>query len=75
MATSDQIRARIIECVHNSELNMSDVLKTIKWLSDYAGLKTGSNMAKQLNISPAAICQSKREFVEIADVKFYTNYD
>jgi hypothetical protein len=73
--TSSDITERFLELIYSGKISFDDQLKTFKFLSEMFGLKTISNQARQENVSPSAIYQSKRKFLQIDNVKFILNCD
>jgi hypothetical protein len=72
---SREITDRFMELIYDGKIKFEDQVKTFKELSEMFGLKTISNQARQENVSPAAIHQSKRNYILIDDVRFYFNCD
>jgi len=61
--------------IHEGSIEFDDQLKTFKYLNEIFGLKKISNQAKEEKVSPSAIYQSKRNSIQIDNVRFILNCD
>lgn len=70
---SELIRERLFECIHNGELETSDLVQIIEHLSIILNLKTLSQYAKDEQISYNGAKKRQTDCVTIAGEKLIVN--
>ena len=74
MSRSELIHNRLIECIHNGEVEKKEIISILQDVSSYAGLRNSPDYAKELKISiPAA--RKREDIIEIAGKKFHVKFD
>jgi hypothetical protein len=74
MNRSELIHRRLIECIHNGELEKKEIISILQDVSDYAGLKNLTDYAKEKRISVQAAFKHN-DIITIAGKKFHIEYD
>lgn len=67
---SMKIRERLFECIHNGELENSDLVQIFEHIGIILNLKTITNYAKANNISYNGALKRKTERVKIDTIEF-----
>jgi hypothetical protein len=74
MTRSEQIHSRLIECIHNGEIEKKEIIAILTDVSAYAGLKNLTQYAREKNISvPAAL--KHKDIIVLAGKKFHIDYE
>jgi hypothetical protein len=74
MTRSEQIHSRLIECIHNGELEKKEIIAILQDVSLYAGLQNLTQYAKEKNISVQA-ARKHPDIIQLSNKKFHINYD
>ena len=74
MSRSKLIHNRLIECIHNGEVEKEEIIYTLKDIFFYAGLKNLTEYAKGKEITIQAAMKHK-DIIELAGKKFHIDYD
>lgn len=72
---SELIRERLFECIHNGELENSDLVQIFEHVGKILNLKTMSNFSRENNISynGAKVRLKNNIPIIIDDIEFYIN--
>ncbi len=74
MNRSELIHNRLIECVHNGEIEKKEIISILQDVFFYAGLQNLTEYAKEQGISlPAA--RKHKDIIELSGKKFHIKYD
>lgn len=74
MTRSEQIHNRLIECIHNGEVEKKEIISILQDVSAYAGLKNLTIYAAEKGISIPAAAKHK-DIIVLAGKKFHIDYD
>ena len=74
MSRSKLIHNRLIECIHNGEVEKEEIISILKDVFFYAGLKNLTEYAKEKRISIQAAMKHK-DIIELGGKKFHIYYD
>jgi hypothetical protein len=75
MTRSELIYYRLMTCIHNGEVENSELIKIVQDISDILGLKTLTNYAKYEGISYPGAKKRKLEMVNISGINFIIDND
>mgnify|MGYP000962514519 CR=1 FL=1 len=74
MTRSEQIHRRLIECIHNGEVDKKEIIAILEDVAAYAGLKNLTQYAIEKGVSVPAASKHK-DIIVIAGKKFHISYD
>ena len=74
MSRSELIYNRLIECIHNGEIEKKEIISILQDVFFYDGLKNLTEYSKQKGISVPAAMKHK-DIIELAGKKFHIDYD